>query len=71
MKDLFRDLKFPKTRGFQFKAFLSGFSLGVEIALGAVTGGFTVALTKAIKEGVKVGHRQLLVQRDQGELTST
>jgi hypothetical protein len=54
VKQLLKDLKFPKTRGFQIGAFLSGFFLGAELAFAGVGGVFTKAIKEAVKIGVKV-----------------
>ncbi|KAH7111230.1 hypothetical protein EDB81DRAFT_894500 [Dactylonectria macrodidyma] len=53
VRSLFTDLKFPETRGFRVEAFIQGFILGAEIALGGVTEAFTVAIRKAITKGFK------------------
>ncbi|KAJ3543977.1 hypothetical protein NM208_g3292 [Fusarium decemcellulare] len=53
VRSLFKDLEFPKTRGFDLDAFLSGFFLGVDLALGGLTSSFTVAIRSAIKTGLE------------------
>ncbi|KAF4985991.1 hypothetical protein FDECE_16183 [Fusarium decemcellulare] len=53
VRSLFKDLEFPRTRGFNLDAFLSGFFLGVDLALGGLTSSFTVAIRSAIKTGLE------------------